>query len=222
MKEYKLGYKKIKGKYSGREFILPAFEKEGEFIKETDFRYPMVKIFLDLKNFIKDKKIHLFLRKCEEVAIKEMLKEKQIEEKDVKILPIECSKTLIEKCECKYYGKERKINFPEDYNFWEKEFLRCIKCMACVENCPICFCESCTLLDEFYVKKGEIPPEYPIFHLIKVFHMAGRCTLCNLCFESCPALIPINYLARRMNEFVKENFGYEPGSEEINPLFKKS
>lgn len=221
MDEYKLGYKKIKGRYSKREFIFPSFDKNGEFLEETDIKYPMIKIFLDLKDFFKNKKISLFLRKCEEIAIKEILKEKQIEDRNLKIISIPCSENLIEECECKYYGKERKTNFPEDYNFWGKEFLRCIKCMGCVENCPVCFCERCTLLDEFYVKKGEIPPEYPIFHFIKAFHMAGRCVECNLCFESCPAVIPVNYLARRMNEFVKREFGYEPGGEEINPLFKR-
>lgn len=222
MKEYKLGYKKIKGKYSKREFILPALSKDDEFIKETEIKYPILKILLDLKKFIQNESINLFLRKCEEKAIKEMIKEKQLEEEKIKILFIECPDNLIERCECKYYGKEIKKEFPEDYNFWEKEFLRCIKCKGCIENCPVCFCEKCSLFDEFYVEKGEIPPEYPVFHLIKLFHMAGRCIECNLCSELCPALLPINYLTRKINKFVKENFGYEAGSEEINPLFKKT
>ncbi len=221
MSEYKLGYKRVKGKYSKREFLLPAFDKEEEFLKEVEIRYPLLRIFLDIKKFVEKENIHLFLRRCEEKALKEMIKENQVDEKKIRFSILECPENLVKKCECKYYGIEMKKEFPEDYRLWEEEFLRCIKCTGCIENCPVCFCEKCILFDEFYVKKGEIPPEFPVFHLIKVFHMAGRCVECNLCFELCPALLPINYLTRKINKFVKDNFGYEAGSEEINPLFKK-
>jgi formate dehydrogenase subunit beta len=46
--------------------------------------------------------------------------------------------------------------------------------------------------------------------------MAGRCTGCGLCEEACPAEIPLRVLYSKVNEIVKEVFGYETGAS-LNP-----
>ena len=90
--------------------------------------------------------------------------------------------------------------------------------MACTENCPLCYCKRCVLLDEIFVEKGAVPPSYPIFHLIRLFHLSLRCTQCNLCHQSCPALIDLRYLNGRAARIFEEKFNYRPGSDSQNPL----
>jgi len=215
-----LGYREVKGKYSERKFIVPfLFERDdGGVLKETDLRFPIVKILLNLKNHIRDKKIGIYLRRCEEKALVELKKEKQIDFSSIDVFKMECSQELIKSCKCVYYSESQLEELKRDYSFWDEEFKRCIKCMACTLNCPLCYCDKCTLLEDDFVKKGEIPPESPIFHLIRLLHLAGRCTQCNLCYESCPSLIPLNYLNRKVGEIMKGEFGYEAGFEEANPL----
>lgn len=31
----------------------------------------------------------------------------------------------------------------ERWEFWEKQFSRCVKCYACRQVCPLCYCEVC-------------------------------------------------------------------------------
>ncbi len=35
------------------------------------------------------------------------------------------------------------LSAEERWNFWEKEFEKCIKCYACRQACPLCYCEQC-------------------------------------------------------------------------------
>ena len=48
-----------------------------------------------------------------------------------------------------------------------KETSRCIKCYACIENCPICYCVECSTKKPYLVKPGEVPPNF-MFHLIRL------------------------------------------------------
>ena len=57
-----------------------------------------------------------------------------------------------------------------------------------------------------------MPPEVPIFHMLRAVHMAGRCIDCGLCEEACPVDIPLRLLYRMTNEIVKDLFDYEAGT----------
>jgi ferredoxin len=59
---------------------------------------------------------------------------------------------------------------------------------------------------------GSIPPEVPIFHLVRAVHMAGRCIDCGLCEDACPVDIPLRLLYSKVNGIVEEEFGYETGT----------
>ena len=60
-------------------------------------------------------------------------------------------------------------------------------------------------------KKGVLPPEAPIFHLVRAIHMIGRCVDCGLCEEACPADIPLRTLYKKVAEIVKTETGYQVG-----------
>ncbi len=92
------------------------------------------------------------------------------------------------------------------------QFSKCIRCYGCRNICPACFCDTCALDDRELVRTGFMPPEIPIFHLIKAFHMAERCSDCGLCEEACPANIPLRALCKKAREIMGDLFAFLPGS----------
>lgn len=83
----------------------------------------------------------------------------------------------------------------------------------------MCFCRECSLEHEDLVETGSVPPEVPLFHLIRAVHMAGRCIDCGLCEDACPVDIPLRLLYRKTNLIVKDLFDYETGSSLLQPPF---
>ena len=101
---------------------------------------------------------------------------------------------------------------PERLSRWMYEFQKCIKCYGCRNICPVCFCRECSLEHKELVGTGALPPEVPVFHLVRAVHMAGRCIDCGLCEDACPVDIPLRLLYRKVNEIVVNVFDYETGS----------
>lgn len=100
---------------------------------------------------------------------------------------------------------------------WKAEFEKCIKCYGCRNICPMCFCKECSLESEDVVTKGEIPPDFPMFHLLRALHMFGRCVDCGMCEEACPANIPLRVLYKKVNDIMETHFQCKPGIEHTEP-----
>jgi len=105
---------------------------------------------------------------------------------------------------------------------WKEEFQKCIRCLACIKSCPLCYCTECELDGSMssLVSKLRIPSELPTFHLVRAMHMAGRCVGCGACEAACPADIPLTDLYARINDEVERIFGYVPGIDinEVAPV----
>jgi len=101
----------------------------------------------------------------------------------------------------------------ERWQFWQKEFGRCIRCYACRNVCPACFCKRC------FVEESEpqwlLPvPRWQdnlIFQAIRNIHVAGRCTDCGECERACPVNIPLRSLTRDMYDIVADLFQFKSG-----------
>jgi len=99
-------------------------------------------------------------------------------------------------------------------DFWQKELVKCIKCYGCREVCPLCICDYCEMEEDQWVASGVLPPDYPLFHLIRAYHIAPTCTGCGACESTCPVGIPLltmMHLARLDGEKI---FDYVPGLDE--------
>ncbi len=97
--------------------------------------------------------------------------------------------------------------------FWREQFLKCIKCYGCRNICPECFCEACALDDPLWVERGVLAPPFPMYHLIRAMHMAGRCVACRQCELTCPSHIPLTVLYDLIRRDVGNLLGYVPGAD---------
>ena len=113
----------------------------------------------------------------------------------------------------------KKVTAEERWQFWKEQFDRCIRCYACRNVCPACFCERC------FVEETEPQWTMPIprwqdnlmFQVIRNIHVAGRCTDCGECERSCPVNIPLRRLTREMYEIVDNLFHFKSGMDKDAP-----
>ena len=105
----------------------------------------------------------------------------------------------------------------ERFAFWQNELSRCIRCNACRNVCPACSCETCVFDNpkSGVANKGAANSfEENLFHIIRAFHVAGRCTDCGECSRVCPQNIPLHLLNRKFIKDINELYGdYQAGSD---------
>ena len=113
--------------------------------------------------------------------------------------------------------KLEKMSAEERYAFWQNELSRCIRCNACRDVCPACTCEKCVFDNPNSGVENKSPAnsfEEQMFHIIRAFHVAGRCTDCGECSRVCPQHIPLHLLNRKFIKDINSFYGdYQAGEE---------
>ena len=96
----------------------------------------------------------------------------------------------------------------ERFAFWREQLQKCIRCNACRNVCPACSCVKCVFdnpASGIAAKANDDKFEEQLFHIIRAFHVAGRCTDCGECSRVCPQNIPLHLLNRK---FIKDIDGF--------------
>ncbi len=115
------------------------------------------------------------------------------------------------------------------WEFWQRQFDRCIRCFACRSVCPMCFCDECvvdsiemkiapeTTAEEKanrirWIERSAVRSENATYHMTRALHLAGRCVDCGECERVCPVNIPLRLLNTKMEREAREAFGFDPGA----------
>ena len=105
----------------------------------------------------------------------------------------------------------------ERFAFWRSELSKCIRCNACRNVCPACSCIKCVFDNPntgVQNKAAADDFEENMFHIIRAYHVAGRCTDCGECSRVCPQGIPLHLLNRKFIKDINELYGeYQAGDE---------
>lgn len=117
--------------------------------------------------------------------------------------------------------KLENMSSNERFIFWRGELSRCIRCNACRNVCPACTCVKCVFDNDdsgIASKANTDTFEENLFHIIRGFHVAGRCTDCGECSRVCPQHIPLHLLNRKVIKDINEFYGeYRPGADTDSP-----
>lgn len=193
----------------------------------------------------------IVVKGCDERALAMLVAESQIVRDDVVVIGMACEgqgRPPLDKCglcefhmprsadvtigevangavpaAARYAALERLMERSpqERMAYWRKEFERCVKCYACRQTCPLCYCPQCIaeknrpqVIDTSASMKGNFG-----WHITRAFHLAGRCVGCGECSRVCPAGIDLQLLNLSMARAAEEQFDYRAGLDpEARPL----
>ena len=207
----------------------------GDRARAGEARYPLTKMLTRLLQKYPGERFGILVRGCDQRALMALAAWNQIPLQQVVPVGVACPEELAKACSC-------SLPYPEEYlegekvqpkhprplewqekdrlqrlQGWLSEFAKCIKCYGCRNICPSCFCKDCSLESSEVVARGEIPPEVPMFHLVRAVHMIGRCVDCGLCEQACPADIPLRSLYKKVNDIIETRFQFKTGVEQTEP-----
>jgi formate dehydrogenase (coenzyme F420) beta subunit len=134
--------------------------------------------------------------------------------------PVECdemvAEAVAEQGGVDAYEDVKKIeNMSSDdkMRFFRQLIARCIRCNACRDVCPLCYCPTC-FVDESrpqWVGKSNDPTDTMTFHLLRAYHCAGRCTDCGACERVCPVGISMRQFTKKLNKDAEDLYSWEAG-----------
>jgi len=111
----------------------------------------------------------------------------------------------------------------ERFEFWRGWLSMCIRCNACRNACPSCNCLKC-IFDNTQsgvsAKANTTDFEENLYHIIRAYHVAGRCSDCGECTRVCPQAIPIHLLNRKFIKDINSLYGdfqageFPPGTDD--------
>ena len=166
------------------------------------------------------------------VGCKGKLDHRKFQEKDLGDIESISGIQLMDECDVAHvttiYGEKedvplriQKMSPEERFAYFRSELSKCIRCNACRNVCPACNCLHCVFDNTNYdtaQKANADSFEENMFHIIRAYHVAGRCTDCGECSRVCPQSIPLHLFNRKFILDMDELYGeFQAGADTQTP-----
>jgi ferredoxin len=105
------------------------------------------------------------------------------------------------------------LSSQERWQHFKQMAQKCIRCYACRNACPLCYCQEC-MVDQTqpqWFGKTTAAEDVLAYHIMRAYHAAGRCIDCGACSRACPMGIDLRLLNKKLQKEVQELYQYIPG-----------
>ena len=104
-------------------------------------------------------------------------------------------------------------SLEERWEFWRGQLSKCVRCYACRQVCPLCYCKRCIVekTQPRWVESSAHLRGNVAWNAARAFHLTGRCVGCGECERVCPMNIPLNAINQQGAKLVEEWLGFESG-----------
>jgi formate dehydrogenase subunit beta len=102
----------------------------------------------------------------------------------------------------------------ERWDYFVKEMDKCIRCYACRNACPSCYCRSCFVEQSQpqWIGVGVERSDSEVFQIMRLYHMAGRCVDCGSCIAVCPMHVDLRSYLKKLDSDGWNLFGHRAGA----------
>ncbi|MBF0314454.1 MAG: 4Fe-4S dicluster domain-containing protein [Oligoflexia bacterium] len=227
-----IGYGKGKGKKNYPIFITDP-QKVEELHFESDCFYNLA-VYLRKPEVCSHGKLAIVVKGCDARSVRGLFSENQLKSEEVVMLELKCDAKGIGRDKCTTCrvknpltpeeknpidGEIAKIlamPMEERFRFFAEEFKRCIRCYACRQICPHCFCKTCIVekSEPQWISSTPSPLGNWSWNFTRAFHLIGRCVECGECARACPVGIRLDILNRYLAKSVEEKYQFIAGMDE--------
>ncbi len=112
------------------------------------------------------------------------------------------------------YVRDMEAKSPDERaSYFAAEAQRCVRCYACRQACPMCYCDECFVDHSTppWIPSGVTAAGQQGWQIGRAYHLTGRCVDCGACERACPTEIDLVYLNGKLRKEVRELYGFEPG-----------